>query len=153
MKFLLAFILCWTMVLSAEEEDEGAKMVYHCDFNDDDRYNLMLSNIRYSVDYYNDNLMDYDIRVVANSECIRYLFKDKVKSKVKPLTSATKALKINIKAKALNYDIGFYVCGNTLDAFKINKKDLEPFVHIVPSGVVEVVKLQQKENFGYVKVR
>ena len=153
MKILLAFLLCFTMLISAEDEDEGAKMVYHCDFNDDVRYNLMLANIRYSVDYYNHNLMDYDIRVVANGECIRYLFKDKFKSKVKKLMAPSKDLRINIKAKALNYDIGFYVCGNTLDAFKINKKNLVPFAKVVPSGVVEVVKLQQKENFGYIKVR
>ncbi len=150
MKFFLIFMLFFTMAISEDkEEDDIAKMVYHCDFNDDARYKLMLSNIRFSIDYYNANLTEYDIRVVANSECIRYLFKNKAKKLLAPPVD----LKKNIKAKALNYDIGFYVCGNTLDAFKINKKNIEPYATIVKSGVVEVTKLQQRENFGYIKVR
>ena len=45
----------------------------------------------------------------------------------------------------------FRVCETTLKSRKIDPKKLLPQVKLVPSGVVEIGRLQAKESFVYLK--
>ncbi len=47
--------------------------------------------------------------------------------------------------------VEFRVCNNTLNSRKIDPKSVVPQAKIVPSGVVEVSRLQAKEGFVYLK--
>lgn len=151
-RIFIFIALLFSVNLQAEEEKEEvtAKVVYHCDFNDDKRFSLMLDNIRNSVVYYNDEMMEYDIRVVANAACVRYFFS---KMSIKNLSLPNKDLKNKIQNRVSHYDIGFYVCEKTMNAYKLKKKNLEKYMQVVTSGVVEIIRLQQEENFGYLKVQ
>lgn len=47
--------------------------------------------------------------------------------------------------------VEFRMCQNTMNAFKISKGDLVDKVQIVPSGVAEIVRLQAREGYVYVR--
>lgn len=47
--------------------------------------------------------------------------------------------------------VKFVACENTMRQKSIRKEDLLPGVGTVPSGVVEVVRKQQKDGFAYIK--
>lgn len=47
--------------------------------------------------------------------------------------------------------VEFRVCNNTLTAFKIDKSKVLPQATIVPAGVAEIARLQNKEGYAYLK--
>ena len=60
---------------------------------------------------------------------------------------SARALNLELKEKGVE----FKVCNNTLVSRKIEKSKVIPEADIVPSGVAEVGKLQQKYGFVYLK--
>ena len=46
-------------------DNDDVKVVYQCDFPDVDKVHLMLNSINNAVEYYNKNLIPYEIDVVA----------------------------------------------------------------------------------------
>jgi uncharacterized protein len=51
----------------------------------------------------------------------------------------------------VNQNVSIYVCSNSLEAFKINKNQLVKGVSIVPSGVGELTRLQNK-GYAYIRI-
>lgn len=51
----------------------------------------------------------------------------------------------------INTNVNYYVCNNSLEANKINKKDILKDVFITPSDVHKLILLQQ-EGYNYIKV-
>ena len=49
-----------------------------------------------------------------------------------------------LKSMVNSYGVKIYVCRNTIRFFGLKDEDIQPFVTIVPAGVVEVAKLQQE---------
>ena len=45
----------------------------------------------------------------------------------------------------------FEVCANTLKALSLDPKQLVEGMHIVPSGVAEIARLQFREGYAYIK--
>ncbi len=158
--FLKVSIVCLSLAIllvpsmsKAEEKEE--KVVYHCDFGDDSRFNDMLTNIYNLVDYYTTHNVSYDVRVVANGACVQFLLKDRKGTKFESKKIEEKQAKHTdemMKSLVDGYGVKFEQCNITLNRMKIEKTKLEPFVSIIPSGQVRVVELHDK-GFAYIKVQ
>ncbi|NOR40958.1 MAG: hypothetical protein GQ537_07095, partial [Gammaproteobacteria bacterium] len=73
---LAAFSLPALAADSNGESDEVLKVVYHADFADPRRYSAMLTSINNMVTHYQNELIDYDVRIVFVSHGIRFLTDD-----------------------------------------------------------------------------
>src|SRR5690554_6502767 len=71
---LLALLLTWLPLQALAE----AKVVYHADFSDPRRFSSMLTSINNMVTHYNNELMDYDVRIVFVAHGIRFVTDDKL---------------------------------------------------------------------------
>ena len=80
---------------------------------------------------------------VANGDGIRFLMAGARERNGKPFDQAVSAL----AAKGVE----FRVCENTLTAHDVPVSQLLPEAKLVPSGVVEVARLQAKEGFAYLR--
>ena len=47
--------------------------------------------------------------------------------------------------------VEFRVCQNSMNAYKLSKADLVDKVQIVPSGVAEIARLQNREGYAYIR--
>jgi intracellular sulfur oxidation DsrE/DsrF family protein len=47
--------------------------------------------------------------------------------------------------------VEFRVCQNSLNAYKLGNADLVDKVQIVPSGVAEIARLQNREGYAYIR--
>jgi len=77
---LLVLFLCSTFVSVnsyAGEGDDVAKVVYHADFSDPRRFSAMLTSIYNMVNYYENEMIEYDVRIVFVAHGIRFVTDDK----------------------------------------------------------------------------
>ena len=63
---------------NASDDDDTVKVVYHADFADPRRFSAMLTSINNMITYYQDELVEYDVRIVFNAHGIRYVTDDKL---------------------------------------------------------------------------
>ncbi len=83
------------------------------------------------------------IVVVANGDGIRFLLAGAKERNGKPFDAAVSALAAQ--------GVEFRVCDNTLAAHNVPASQLLPEAKLVPSGVVEIARLQAKEGFVYLR--
>jgi len=58
----------------------------------------------------------------------------------------------NVPVEELDFQgVRFYVCEITLRERKMKKSEFIPEAHVVPSGVAEIARLQQREGYAYIK--
>lgn len=112
------------------------KVIFHVD--ELNKWNLVLKNTSNLLDAINTE--NFNIEVLANAEAVKAYVSN----------SDTKINISNIMKTLNDRGIKFVACNNALKAFKIKKEDLNPFVHIVPSGVLELVN-KQMESYSYIK--
>lgn len=134
--FALAVSLMWGLALAAPSDQ--IKVVYHFDAGLE-QATKGLRNIK--------NHLDVDpkvkIVVVAHAQGVNFLLDGAVSSTGNPY---------NIPVEELaQRGVEFRVCEITLKANKIDPKRLIPQTSLVPSGVVEIARLQAKESFVYLK--
>ena len=136
---LLVFIAAVSTSLAfGAAKDDPVKIVYHFDAGFE-QATKGLRNIK--------NHLDVDptakIVVVAHAQGVQFL-----------LDGATNATgnPFNIPVEELSTrGVEFRVCEITLKSNKIDPKKLLPQTKLVPSGVVEIGRLQAKEGFAYLK--
>jgi uncharacterized protein len=113
------------------------KVVYH--INDSVNANAVLRNIG--------NHLDVDpaakIVLVSHSQGVDFLMSDARDANGNPYN-------INVE-KLVAKGVTFDVCEITLKSRKLNKQQFIPEAKFVPSGVVEIAKLQAREGYVYVK--
>lgn len=155
-----AFILCISnaQALSAAENDnQTAKVVYHADYADPARLSSMLTSIFNMVTTYENEFIDYDIRIVFLSHGIRFLTHDKLSGTPfevadKKLIETRKDLITRLTTLHNMQNINLSLCNITREAINLEKDKLIPGVTMVTSGVVEIAKLQS-QGFSYLKVQ
>ena len=117
---------------------EGAKVVYHFDAGLE-QATKGLRNIK--------NHLDVEpktrIVVVAHAQGVNFLLDGAQNQAGNPYNIPVEELAAR--------GVEFRVCEITLKSNKIDPKRLLPEVKLVPSGVVEVTRLQAKEGFAYLK--
>jgi uncharacterized protein len=113
------------------------KVVYH--INDSVNANAVLRNIG--------NHLDVDpaakIVVVSHSQGVDFLMNDARDANGNPYN-------INVEKLAAR-GVTFDVCEITLKSRKLNKQQFVSEAKFVPSGVVEIAKLQAREGYVYIK--
>jgi len=138
--------------------DAGAdvvKVVYHADFADPRRFSAMLTSINNMVTTYQNDFVDYDVRIVFVAHGIRFLTEDALKG---TLFEADKAL-MERRAELITrlgglqdvQGVKLELCDITRQAIGLEEDKLIPNVTLVRSGVVQVAKLQH-EGFAYIKI-
>jgi hypothetical protein len=117
---------------------EPVKVVYHL-VDGLDQATRALSNIRNHLRAEPDT----KIVVVANNDGVRFMLAGAKERSGRPFDAAVAAL--------AEQGVEFRVCRNTMTAHEIPLSQLLPEAKLVPSGVVEVARLQAKEGFAYIR--
>ncbi|WP_299226315.1 DsrE family protein [Sulfurihydrogenibium sp.] len=94
-----------------------------------------ISNFIKAFDEFNP-MGEYSLAIVSHGpEALIFSKKnyEKYKNVVDRLNSMTKS-----------YNLKIYVCRNTIIALGLKEEDLQPFIAIVPAGVVQLAKLQEE---------
>ena len=134
---------------------EGAKVVYHADFADPRRFSAMLTSINNMVTYYQNELIDYDVRIVFVAHGMRFLTDDKLEGT--PFAEdAEMAERRQNNAGRLNalrsvQDVKLELCEITRSQVGLAQDKLYEGVTSVPSGVVRIAELQD-QGFAYIKI-
>jgi len=140
---------------AAQADDDMAKVVYHADFSDPRRFSAMLTSINNMVTYYQNELVEYDVRIVFVAHGIRFLTKDDLKKT--PFAADAKLLErrdeLAGRLSSLNkvQGVKLELCDITRSQIGLPKEKLAEGVESVTSGVVRVAELQH-QGFAYIKV-
>jgi intracellular sulfur oxidation DsrE/DsrF family protein len=140
----------------ARAADDGVvKVVYHADFADPRRFSAMLTSINNMTTYYQNELLDYDIRIVFVAHGIRFVTDDKLKGTPFEEDAAmaerreTNAGRLESLRKVQG--VKLELCDITRSQVGLDKDKLYEGVETVPSGVVRVAELQS-EGYAYIKI-
>lgn len=110
------------------------KVIFHID--ERDKWNILISNVKNMLSYYDSNKQHVDIIVLVNAHAVIDCKND----------SAIIDALVNLLAHAVTIS----VCQNSLDSRSITKVDLISGINVVASGVVELAQKQQ-EGYAYIK--
>jgi intracellular sulfur oxidation DsrE/DsrF family protein len=151
---LIAGLFYANPVRSADPEGKVARVVWHVDFAEPRRFSAMLTSIYNMVTTYENELMDYDVRIVLLSHGIRFVTTDKLKGtpfeEDKVLAESRKNLMTRLNSLREVSGVKLALCEITRAAVRLDKDKIMQGVELVPSGVVEVARLQS-EGFSYLK--
>jgi len=143
---------------AAEAGEQGealAKVVYHADFSDPRRFSGMLTSIHNMVTHYQNEFIDYDVRIVFVSHGIRFLTDDKLEKTPFAEDTAMAERRESNKGRLLTLskvqNVKLELCEITRVAIRLPKDKLYDGVELVPSGVVRIAELQ-KLGYAYIKV-
>lgn len=159
---LLAAVLLVTLAIgwgpgrasAADFSDGVVKVVYHADFADPRRFSAMLTSINNMVTHYQNDLTDYDVRIVFVAHGIRFLTDDKLAETPFAEDAALAERRENIKGRLLTLNkvqgVKLELCGITRRESGLAEEKLYGPVETVPSGVVRIAELQS-QGFAYLK--
>jgi hypothetical protein len=157
---LLATVLAWSAQSVIAQDDAGdsdavVKVVYHADFADPRRFSAMLTSINNMVTFYQNELIDYDVRIVFVAHGIRFLTSDKLKDTPFSSDAALEERRDNLRGRlsALNsvQDVKLELCDITRTGISLPGDALYKGVELVPSGVVRIADLQVR-GYAYIKI-
>jgi hypothetical protein len=135
--------------------DSSPRVVYHADFADPRRFSAMLTSINNMVTFYNNELIDYDVRIVFVSHGIRFLTDDRLENTPFAADAALEERRSNLKGRltTLNkvHGVKLELCGITRTEIGLPEDALYEGVELVPSGVVRLAELQAR-GFSYIKI-
>jgi hypothetical protein len=152
----ILIIACLSLVYRpAFAADDAARVVYHADFSDPRRFSAMLTSINNMVVYYENELLDYDIRIVFVSHGIRFLTDNSLKDTPFTADAALEERRANLRGRlaTLNnvHGVKLELCDITRSEIGLSEDALYGGVQTVPSGVVRIAELQS-EGFAYIKI-
>ena len=157
---LLAMMLTPSFAQDNDEADDTIKIVYQCDFADPKRVHLMLNTLNNAVKYYHDELIPYEIDIVALGPCLQYMMKDFKGTGFarKPYLTHGGPTGAGIIKRFKNLqltgadNIEMFACHNTMTKKNVKAEQLEDYAKVTPAGVIKVVNLQRK-GFAYIKIK
>jgi intracellular sulfur oxidation DsrE/DsrF family protein len=157
---LLATVLTWSAQPVIAQDDAGdpdavVKVVYHADYADPRRFSAMLTSINNMVTFYQNELIDYDVRIVFVAHGIRFLTNDPLKDTPFSSDAALEERRDNLRGRlsALNsvQDVKLELCDITRTGISLPEDALYKGVELVPSGVVRIAELQAR-GYAYIKI-
>lgn len=155
--FTLVLVMLTILILTprfAAAEDE-IKVVYHADFADPRRFSAMLTSINNMMNYYENELVDADVRIVFVAHGIRFLTDDKLENTPFTEDEALSERRDNLKGRLLSQakarGVKLELCDITRTQIDLPEDALYEQVTLVPSGVVRIAELQQ-QGFAYIKI-
>ena len=154
---ILAMIMA-VIVLPAyaqSDDEEVVKVVYHADFSDPRRFSAMLTSINNMVTFYQDELVDYDVKIVFVAHGVRFTTDDKLSgtpfAEDEKLAERRNDLKQRLMSLNTVQEVGLELCGITSAQIGLADDKLYDGVEIVRSGVVRIAELQ-RQGFAYIKI-
>ena len=152
----LFLVACLSLVYRPTfADDDAARVVYHADFSDPRRFSAMLTSINNMVTFYQNELIDYDVRIVFVAHGIRFLTDDKLESTPFSSDAALEERRSNLHGRlsALNsvQDVKLELCDITRTGISLSRDSLYEGVDLVPSGVVRIAELQSR-GYAYIKI-
>ena len=157
---ILTVVLAWPAQSLIAQDDTGdsdsvVKVVYHADFADPRRFSAMLTSINNMVTFYQNDLIDYDVRIVFVAHGIRFLTNDKLKDTPFSSDAALDERRDNLHGRlsALNsvQDVKLELCDITRSGIGLPEDALYKGAELVPSGVVRIAELQSR-GYAYIKI-
>ena len=134
---------------------EVRKVVWHADFADPRRFSAMLTSINNMITTYQNDMVDYDVRIVFVSYGIRFVTDDKLVgtpfAEDKALAAKRRELRDRLQSLHEIQGVKLELCDITRQAVGLDKDKLMPGVDLVPSGVVRIAELED-QGFAYLKV-
>ena len=158
--FTLPFVLAVMMIslptiADTSDSDDVVKVVYHADYSDARRFSAMLTSINNMVTFYQDELIEYDVRIVFVSHGIRFLTDDKLENTPFKSDVILDERRDNLKGRltALQdvQEVKLELCDITRSQIDLANDKLYEGVETVPSGVVRIADLQ-RQGFAYIKI-
>lgn len=132
-----------------------AKVVYHADFADPRRFSAMLTSVNNMVTHYQNELIEYDVRIVFVAHGIRFVTDDKLEGTPFQEDAAMAERRANnagrLDALRSVQSVKLELCDITRTQTGLAEDKLYDGVTLVPSGVVQLAKLQS-EGFAYIKI-
>lgn len=133
-----------------------ARVVYHADFADPRRFSSMLTSINNMVMHYNDNFIDYDVRIVFVAHGIRFVTDNALAGTPFEEDARLREDRDSLRGRllALNelHNVRLELCEITQNAVGLASEEVYAAVEFIPSGVVRIAELQNNEGFAYIKV-
>lgn len=131
------------------------KVVWHVDFPEARRLSAMIQSVNNMVTTYQNNLEDYDVRIVFLAGGIRFLTEDPLANTPFEADAEFRGQRPDLmqRLKQLRelHKVKLEYCEITIEAFGLPKERLMPGVAVVRSGVVRIAELQSK-GFAYLKM-
>jgi hypothetical protein len=131
------------------------KVVYHADFADPRRFAATITSINNMVLTYQQELAEYDVRIVFVSHGIRFVTEDPLKGTPFAEDAALKERKAELLQRLAQLrdiqEVKLELCDITRTSVNLPKEKLIPGVKLVPSGVVRLAELQS-QGFAYIKI-
>ena len=131
------------------------KVVWHVDFGEPRRLSAMIQNINNMVTTYQNNLEDYDVRIVFLAAGIRFVTEDALANTPFAEDAAFRSARPDLiqRLRQLRdlHQVKLEYCEITIEAIGLPKQRVIPGVAMVRSGVVRIAELQSK-GFAYLKV-
>lgn len=138
-----------------DASDTAVKVVYHADFADPRRFSAMLTSINNMVTFYQNDLIDYDVRIVFVAHGIRFLTNDKLKDTPFSSDAALEERRDNLHGRLSSLqsvqDVKLELCDITRTGIGLPVDALYKGVDLVPSGVVRIAELQAS-GYAYIKI-
>ena len=159
-RFFLALVMLFgtitaTTVTSTAAAEDTAKVVYHADFADPRRFSAMLTSVNNMVTYYQNELIEYDVRIVFVAHGIRFVTDDRLSGTPFEEDTAMAERRENnagrLQALQNVQEVKLELCEITRSQIGLAQDKLYEGVNLVPSGVVQLAKLQG-EGFAYIKI-
>jgi len=133
-----------------------ARVVYHADFADPRRFSAMLTSIHNMVMHYDDNFVDYDVRIVFVAHGIRFVTDDALAGTPFEEDNRLREDRTTLRGRllALNelHSVRLELCEVTQNSIGLASEQVYDAVDFIPSGVVRIAELQNHEGFAYIKV-
>ena len=157
--YLLALLMLFstvTIVLpTTAAADDVAKVVYHADFADPRRFSAMLTSINNMVTHYQNELIEYDVRIVFVAHGIRVVTNDKLAGTPFEEDAAMAERRENNAGRLQSLQsvqaVKLELCDITRTQIGLAEDKLYDGVSRVPSGVVQIADLQ-RQGFAYIKI-
>lgn len=139
----------------AQSPDAMPKVVWHVDFGEPRRLSALIQNVNNMVVTYQNELIDYDVRIVFLSAGIRFVTEDKLANTPFAEDAAFRGARPDLIQRLTQlrdlHKIKLEYCEITIEAIGLPKQKIIPGVAAVRSGVVRIAELQAK-GFSYLKV-
>ena len=157
---LLAAVLAWPAQPliaqdDADDSDSVVKVVYHADYADPRRFSAMLTSINNMVTFYQNELIDYDVRIVFVAHGIRFLTNDKLENTPFSSDAALEERRSNLRGRLSSLNnvqgVKLELCDITRTGIGLPEEALYKGVDLVPSGVVRIAELQAR-GYAYIKI-
>lgn len=149
---ILAMVWAPTPLIAGEQT---ARIVWHVDFSDPRRFSAMLTSINNMAVWYESELMEHDIRIVALAHGIRFLTDDPLTNTPFAEDEVLAAERDNLRGRLMTlmsmHDVKVELCDITRTAIGLDAGIFYEGIDIVPSGVVRIAELQSNQGFAYLK--